>query len=381
MNHDFRLSADFASNLKFKRLLRKLGDHGALSWIRLLGYVARQRVAGALSDLHPEEIAEAAGYDRDANEFVDTLIDLRLLEKADDGGLVIHDWTEWNPWAAGAERRSEQARANAKSRWAKIEPEKRSEEARRAAQGRWRKERPSDTDASGVRAARTHNASGMRAPILPNSDPESLTDKDPARNIGNPSPTKPPSEAGEKKPTAKKPAANLFGEPDLDAMGRTDKAMLLLTAWHTEAPHLPQPHRLNDRWIGHCVQRLEKYSLAQMTQIFQRLERSDLARDGNWASFEWVIKSEANCEKVLSGQYDNRAKVVRLPANRPESVVEEAKRELQEARQREREAKERNDDGSGKPGNSFGAGGDFPQLEAGSGPAGGLRPVPRTLAV
>ena len=51
-------------------------------------------------------------------EFVDTLIALRLLDKNSET-YSIHDWLDWNQFAASAPIRSEIARANIKKRWDK----------------------------------------------------------------------------------------------------------------------------------------------------------------------------------------------------------------------------------------------------------------------
>jgi hypothetical protein len=117
MNKDFRLATNFASNIKFRRLVRRLGDHGGLSWVRLLAYVADQRCDGDISGMDAEEIAEVAGYEQDAQTFLDTMLELGLVDRDDDDELVVHNWIAWNPWAAGAEGRSEQARRAVQKSW------------------------------------------------------------------------------------------------------------------------------------------------------------------------------------------------------------------------------------------------------------------------
>jgi len=65
-----------------------------------------------------EDIALAARWKGDAKEFVDTLVELRLLDKNSET-YSIHDWLDWNQFAASAPIRSKIARANIRKRWDK----------------------------------------------------------------------------------------------------------------------------------------------------------------------------------------------------------------------------------------------------------------------
>jgi hypothetical protein len=59
--------------------------------------------SGDLTAFEPEDIAEEAGWDGDANEFVDALINCRtdgedskgFLERTEEGKLLIHDWNDY----------------------------------------------------------------------------------------------------------------------------------------------------------------------------------------------------------------------------------------------------------------------------------------------
>ena len=57
--------------------------------------------------------------------------------------------------------------------------------------------------------------------------------------------------------------------------------------------------------------RLNKYTIEQVKEVFEKAEKSDFLKGGNnrnWtANFDWLMK-EANFEKVIEGNYNNRTK-------------------------------------------------------------------------
>ena len=118
MNKDVRIGTCYPDHPKRKKLEKRLGAEGVVSHIDLLCYVARITPNGVLEDMDGEDIALAARWKGDAKEFVDTLVDLRLLDKNSET-YSIHDWLDWNQFAASAPTRSEIARANIKKRWDK----------------------------------------------------------------------------------------------------------------------------------------------------------------------------------------------------------------------------------------------------------------------
>lgn len=118
MNTDFRISVGLFTHPKFIKLTRRLGDSGGLSFLRLLSFTAQNHPDGKLAGMDAEEIAIAGQYSGDAEAFVATLLELRLLDETEGGdACCIHDWQEHNPWAAGAPTRSENARRAANARW------------------------------------------------------------------------------------------------------------------------------------------------------------------------------------------------------------------------------------------------------------------------
>ncbi len=114
MNTDIRVSTALMANRKIKRLLRSKGSGGVVQLINLWIYAAQCAPNGVLKDMDQADIMDAAGS-RDEN-FAEHLTSLGLLD-FDQNEFRIHDWTEHNHWACGAEERSERARKAAEVRW------------------------------------------------------------------------------------------------------------------------------------------------------------------------------------------------------------------------------------------------------------------------
>jgi hypothetical protein len=117
MNIDIRLQVSFRDHPKRIRLERRLGPAGPLAMIDLLLAVAQSKPDGHLHGWSDEDIAIAARWNGKPEEFVSTLAELRFLDRHEDGSYSVHDWTEHNSYAAGAQERSERARAAARARW------------------------------------------------------------------------------------------------------------------------------------------------------------------------------------------------------------------------------------------------------------------------
>ncbi len=153
MNSDIRIQTTFPHHPKTKKLKRKLGADGVLSLIYLWIFIAQNRPNGDLSGLNEEDIAIASDWEGDTKQYIDALISIGFLDRKGNL-LVIHDWEENNPWAAGAEARSEKARKAAKARWDK--PETESEEC---------------SEQCGEDAASMQQAKFSNAPILSSPPP------------------------------------------------------------------------------------------------------------------------------------------------------------------------------------------------------------------
>ena len=116
MNTDFRLSVGYFEHPKVLKLERRLGEGAVLAHIRLLRFATMNKPDGILSSMDSEDVAIAAGYKGDPDPFIAALLTLRLVDQ-EDGEYILHDWADWNPWAAGSKDRTAKARAAASARW------------------------------------------------------------------------------------------------------------------------------------------------------------------------------------------------------------------------------------------------------------------------
>lgn len=116
MNVDARISVALPSHPKTKKLIRRAGQGAAWNLVCLFLWVSQNKPSGDLSGLSEEDIEIAAGWEGDEGKFVQLLCEVRFLD-GEPGAYEVHDWAEHNPWASGAERRSEKSRAAARARW------------------------------------------------------------------------------------------------------------------------------------------------------------------------------------------------------------------------------------------------------------------------
>ena len=66
MATDFRLAVNVLDHPKLLKLRARLGAEAVLGWIRLLGFAAQYRPDGKLTEMSPEDIALAAGWNASA---------------------------------------------------------------------------------------------------------------------------------------------------------------------------------------------------------------------------------------------------------------------------------------------------------------------------
>ena len=179
MNKDIRISVSFYNHIKRRKLEKKLGAKAVLSLIDLWLYAGINKPDGVLTGMDEEDIALAAQWNDDPQKFVQTLVELHLLDKLEGNTYVLHDWTEHNAYAAHAKDRSEIARQAAKTKWSKLSPEEKAEHARKMAKAKWNKEKAgihadnlqdASSNTCGVQAECLHDACGMLPPS-PNPSP------------------------------------------------------------------------------------------------------------------------------------------------------------------------------------------------------------------
>ena len=109
MVSDARLKVGFPHHPKTQKLKRRLGADGTWSLVCLILWAAANRSDGVLSGMTHEDLEIVAGWEGEAGEFVQALVEVGFLDQLDDS-LALHDWIEHNPWAFGATERSEKAR-------------------------------------------------------------------------------------------------------------------------------------------------------------------------------------------------------------------------------------------------------------------------------
>lgn len=119
MNTDIRLSTGYLDHPKIRSLHKILGPAGVLAHVALLLWVGRTRPYyrdGILRDFDAEDIAQAARWRGNPEEFTSTLLELRLLDNSA-AGYEIHNWKIHNAYAASFDARSRSARRSSIISW------------------------------------------------------------------------------------------------------------------------------------------------------------------------------------------------------------------------------------------------------------------------
>lgn len=115
MGTDARISTSLAHHPKMKKLIRRTGHEGGLCFVWLILWAANNRTDGDLSGMTDEDIELAVDWTGEEGAFVQALVGVRLLD-GESEAYLIHDWSDHNPWAAGARDRSLKAQWNAVKR-------------------------------------------------------------------------------------------------------------------------------------------------------------------------------------------------------------------------------------------------------------------------
>lgn len=119
MNSDIRLDIEFWQHIKTRLLIRALGPWGAICLQKLWCYAAKHRPNGILRDMDAAAIEMAAEWpDERAGEFFAYTSQHRWLDPTEDG-WYIHEWVEYNAWAADAPARQLHAKKAAHKRYHK----------------------------------------------------------------------------------------------------------------------------------------------------------------------------------------------------------------------------------------------------------------------
>lgn len=119
---DYRSYCSWRGHHKRRKLVRRLGRDADLALRELWAWCAdpgNGRTDGDLAGMSAEDIAISADdYAGDPEIFVATLVELHLLD-GDQNSYRVHDWLDWQPWAANAGVRSQAGRIGSMTRWHK----------------------------------------------------------------------------------------------------------------------------------------------------------------------------------------------------------------------------------------------------------------------
>lgn len=212
--------------------------------IRLFCWVARNREYGNLDGMWTCDIANSAGWHGDPDEFVNALVEAGWLDKDEDGVLSIHDWEDRQPLIR--RRRN----VNAKS-------------TSRAQHGNATSTSSSRDDAVTVspRARATDTQTDRQeTPMSANTDDVM------------------PIETG-------------------------------IKTYHDLCPSLPKVRRVTSGRRKKWKTRARDAGFAALfDEACRQLEASTFAKEGKWASFDWLIENDTNFVKAAEGKYADVAK-------------------------------------------------------------------------
>lgn len=111
-------------------------------------------------------------------------------------------------------------------------------------------------------------------------------------------------QATDKRPTTNKNDKNDKNEKNIEYL-------TILSLFNETCPSYPRVKSLSEDRKKAIRARLNKYTLDDFKQLFEKAEASDFlkgANNKNWsATFDWLIR-DRNMPKVLEGTYDNKAR-------------------------------------------------------------------------
>ena len=110
MNTDIRIETTFKGHRKRRRLNEILQCEATGYLLDLWITIAQERPMGILTDWDAKDISLAAGWNGDAQQFVDALQQAKLLDVNGNKVFRPHDWEEHQPWICGTSDRKEAAR-------------------------------------------------------------------------------------------------------------------------------------------------------------------------------------------------------------------------------------------------------------------------------
>lgn len=115
MNRDIRIATTAPSHPKVKRLkvlLRGVVPDVFGTLVELWCYTALHAPSTGIYET-ADDLEMAVDWAGSPGQLADALRTTKLADALPDGRIAVHDWLDWNEWAAGAPKRSEDAKRNA----------------------------------------------------------------------------------------------------------------------------------------------------------------------------------------------------------------------------------------------------------------------------
>lgn len=113
-NNDIRMDVNIHDNKKYHRLRKAVGIGAMDILTRLWCVTAKVCPDGFLKGFTPEDVEALVGWDGAPGFLVKTLVQAGWLDLAE-GGYLIHEWAEHQPYVAGAPTRVEAGRKGGKA--------------------------------------------------------------------------------------------------------------------------------------------------------------------------------------------------------------------------------------------------------------------------
>jgi len=123
---DFRVALDFLDHPKTVRLKAAVGAEGIFCLMRLWAFAGNYRPRGILTGMNPDDIALAAKWPGDPDEFVCALVTSKFLDRIRNGGYQLHNWKIRQGYLYHKPERRQKAQKAAKAKHAKADNDLRS---------------------------------------------------------------------------------------------------------------------------------------------------------------------------------------------------------------------------------------------------------------
>lgn len=240
-----RVDANTPRHFKVGRLARRLGVGRVQAFghvVTLWCWAIENAAHGSLSELEPEEIAEAAAWDDDPSVFVSALESAGLMTPE----RTLHDWVEYQ-----------------------------GKSSRVTAQGAVRQERKRLRDAA--EKSRHARVTHDRDRTVTRDERDERDERD----------------------------VEELSSADADPLAPSLADAVALWNQTAAGTELPQCRAGKDDARKWKARTANQDFVAGYPEAIRRLCRSSFARSGKWASFRWLLANDTNWRKAAEGNYDD----------------------------------------------------------------------------